>query len=136
MDRTKHEAAFRLFRRKSRPWGCLDLSDPRDRRGVRHPMGKILTLVWLSALSLCKTTRDMEARSQRWLGRRISDTRLGTFLPLLSPEELAQRLLRQIHDMQRSKCFEPNLGIPFSTVAIDGKTTWVRCGSSDRPRRP
>jgi hypothetical protein len=50
---------------------------------------------------------------------------LFTLIASLWHTEFESCLQRQVLDMKRSRCLEPNLGVPFSTVAIDGKTPWV-----------
>jgi hypothetical protein len=84
----------------------------------------LMHLIWAAMLTAQKTLRQVESFSERMHGQKVSDTRLATFLPELSVEELQDRHRRQVLDLHRSKCLEPNLGIPFNLVAIDGKNAW------------
>jgi hypothetical protein len=85
----------------------------------------MMRLIWAAMLTAQKNLRQVESFSERMLGRKVSDTRLATFLPELSVEEFKDRHRRQVLDLHRSKCLEANLGVPFNVVAVDGKTCWV-----------
>lgn len=104
------------------------VQDPRDPRGVRHPLAQLLTVLLLGLVANVPTLRDVERLVQR-LGARArlglrgtpSDTTLYNVVRRLNPADLRSVVVAQVREMARNQQLAPAIDFPYDLVAIDGK---------------
>jgi hypothetical protein len=77
---------------------------------------------WAGVLSATTTLRGVEQLTER-MGRRVPDTTLWELLSRMSPRQFRDLLVNQVRQAYRAKELEPSL--PFSLVAVDGKSIWT-----------
>jgi hypothetical protein len=118
---------FLLHHLRSALYRWDQVSDPRDRRGLRWPLATLLTTALWGMLAACRTLRDVEALTQEmkqtgrlFVPRRVPDSTLYELLPRLDVEQLRGQLRRQVHQLWRSKSIDP-VGLPCGVVSVDGK---------------
>ena len=95
--------------------------DRRDHRGRRWMLRELMEALWNGVLSATANLRKVEQFTER-LGERIPDTTLHDFVLTLSPGQFREHLVREVRAAHRAKELAPDL--PFSQVAIDGKSIW------------
>lgn len=124
-----------LGRSFSLPWTrrarLLDgLTDTRARRGRRHAVASVLTMVLLalcmgkfSLARMEEACRDMSAVVKKMCGvvGRISDNTFGRILALVKWQELQVRLWWEVRGFRERKQLQHDC-LPIPTLALDGKT--------------
>jgi hypothetical protein len=104
--------------------------DGRDARGQRWVLATLLratvTAIMAGAKSLAdaeRVTATLPQAARRWLGiaRRVPDTTLRNALSRLQPDDVSRCLRSVIVAAYRRKALAPSAGLPFGTVALDGK---------------
>jgi hypothetical protein len=106
-----------------------DVPDPRARRGLLWPLAQQLRAVWLGFLVGASSIRQVESMTQdlgtarRRNGRsdRLPDSTVEYVLPDIEWRALRDKLILQVHDMERAKVLDP-VGLPLGVLAVDGKT--------------
>jgi Transposase DDE domain len=98
------------------------IKDPRKAQGRRWTFGSLMSGLWAGAVTAMRNLRAVEGLLER-AGDRISDTTLWSFLVRLAPGGFARLLVREVKQAHRAK--EMKSDLPFSVVAVDGKTIWV-----------
>lgn len=118
----------RALKRNLRAGIWNDVPDPRDRRGVRHPLASLLSVLTLGMIANMPTLRDLERLVQRLTARGAlgiqgtpSDTTLYNLARQLEPTHLRPVVVDQVKAMERNKQLEQAIDFPFSLVAVDGK---------------
>ena len=110
-----------------------EVPDPRKHRGKRWALAALLRAVIVGMTAGCKSLLQLEAltsemsspmRTRLGLKRRVPDTTVRDVLCKLSPGDVVGPLHRQVKAAHRRKALEP-VGLPFGTVALDGKETAV-----------
>ena len=104
-----------------------DITDPRDPRGVRHPIDEVAQALMLGLLRGAGSLREIEEMTdegdplvRQYIRGRISDTALWDVIPRLDPQELRAKLVHQVRAAHRSKALRAER-LPCGVVAIDGK---------------
>ena len=114
--------------------GLHRVADPRQRRG-RWRLGAMLGGIVIGMLSGAKRLADVEARSRemstsmrRLLGLRgrLPDTTLRDLLIKLDPAQLRLAVHRQVRVAHRRHALEPDQGLPWGVLSLDGKMTAIR----------
>lgn len=99
------------------------LCDPRKRRGVRWAFDTIVDTLMLGMLLMCKSLRDVEAKSER-AGKRVPDSTLAYTLERIDPTPFDKLMHDQVRQQHRSKAYRSR-DLPIGVCAVDGKTVWV-----------
>jgi len=108
-----------------------NLEDPRNARGKRWPLSRLLSGVLVGMVAGCKSLAQVEALTDEMsgaaskrlgLGRCIPDTTMRDTLVGLEPKEVRKVIHAQTRAAHRRKALEP-VGLPFGVVSMDGKAT-------------
>jgi len=122
-------SALHSFLVQRRETLCFDhIPDPRDPRGVRWALPKLLGAAVMGMLVLARSLRAAEtfsgdlalARRRFGIDRRVPDSTLGDTLARLEPAPLRQHLHAQVRAEHRRKALVPVV-VPIGAVSLDGK---------------
>lgn len=111
-----------------------EVGDPRT-GPTRWRMAQFLTAATVGAMAGCRSLREVEEltealspelRQRLGFNRRQPDTTLREALCTLSVADVRACLHRLVRAAQRRKALAPE-GLPFGVLALDGKSTALRC---------
>lgn len=111
-----------------------EVGDPRT-GPTRWRMAQFLTAATVGAMAGCRSLREVEEltealspelRKRLGFNRRQPDTTLREALCTLSVGDVRECLHRLVRAAQRRKALVPE-GLPFGVLALDGKSTALRC---------